>query len=114
MRQPQGEAGCRYARGMCGKTGEVFRSSGHAGASAAGGFHLCRGGAQAGFVDAEIDACAPLAFFAAQTNVNFDAGRIVDFTRRATAYRHALRSRHEALCAQQGGAPEKLPPVALH
>jgi hydroxylamine reductase len=65
-----------------------------------------------GVVDAEIDAYVPQAFFSTLTNVNFDAERIIDFTRRAEAYRNDLRVRYEAACAAQGVAPEQLPASA--
>ena len=65
-----------------------------------------------GIVDAEIDASVPQAFFATLTNVNFDAERIVDFSRRAESYRNDLRARYEAACAAQGVVPEALPAAA--
>ncbi|WP_153110385.1 hydroxylamine reductase [Propionivibrio limicola] len=112
IRTPQGDAGCSYARGMCGKTGEVSDLQDML-------VHLLQAvstyavaARKLGIVDAEIDNYAPQAFFSTLTNVNFDADRIIDFSRRAEAYRNDLRRRYEAACAAQGVTPEALPPAA--
>ena len=111
IRTPQGN-GCSYARGMCGKTGEVSDLQDML-------VHLLQAvstyavaARKVGVIDAEIDAYAPQAFFSTLTNVNFDAERIIDFSRRAEAYRNDLRSRYEAACAAQGVAVEILSPAA--
>lgn len=65
-----------------------------------------------GIVDAEIDAYVPQAFFSTLTNVNFDADRVIDFSRRADAYRNELRARYEATCTDKGIAAESLPAAA--
>ena len=65
-----------------------------------------------GVVDADIDAYVPQAFFSTLTNVNFDAERIIDFSRRADAYRNDLRVRYEDACAAQGVTPEQMPAAA--
>ena len=111
IRTPQGN-GCSYARGMCGKTGEVSDLQDML-------VHLLQAvstyavaAREVGVIDAEIDAYAPQAFFSTLTNVNFDADRIIDFSRRADAYRNSLRARYEAACAEQGVAVETLPPAA--
>jgi len=111
IRTPQGN-GCSYARGMCGKTGEVSDLQDML-------VHLLQAvstyavaARKVGVIDAEIDAYAPQAFFSTLTNVNFDADRIIDFSRRAEAYRNDLRARYEAACAAQGVAVETLPPAA--
>ena len=112
IRTPQGDAGCSYARGMCGKTGEVSDLQDML-------VHLLQAvstyavvARKVGIVDAEIDNYAPQAFFSTLTNVNFDADRIIDFSRRAEAYRNDLRRRYEAACLAQGVTPEALPPAA--
>ena len=112
IRTPQGDAGCSYARGMCGKTGEVSDLQDTL-------VHLLQAvstyavaARKVGVVDAEIDAYVPQAFFSTLTNVNFDAERIVDFARRAETYRNTLRLNYEAACAERGVAPEVLPPSA--
>ncbi len=112
IRTPQGDAGCSFARGMCGKTSEVSDLQDML-------VHLLQAvstyavaARKLGIADAEIDAYVPQAFFATLTNVNFDAERIVDFSRRAEGYRNDLRSRYEAACAEQGIAVEQLPAAA--
>ena len=106
IRTPQGDAGCSFARGMCGKTGEVSDLQDML-------VHLLQAvstyavaARQVGIVDAEIDAYVPQAFFSTLTNVNFDAERIVEFSRRAETYRNDLRVRYAAVCAAQGVMPE--------
>ncbi len=112
IRTPQGDAGCTFARGMCGKTSEVSDLQDML-------VHLLQAvstyavaARKVGIVDAEIDAYVPQAFFATLTNVNFDAERIVDFSRRAETYRNDLRVRYEAACAEKGIAAEQLPAAA--
>lgn len=112
IRTPQGDAGCSFARGMCGKTSEVSDLQDML-------VHLLQAvstyavaARKVGIADAEVDAYVPQAFFATLTNVNFDAERIVDFSRRAEGYRNDLRSRYEAACAEQGIAVEQLPAAA--
>lgn len=74
------DAGCSYARGMCGKTSEHQDLQDML-------VHLLQAVAtyavaarKVGVVDAEIDAYVPQAFFSTLTNVNFDADRIIDFS----------------------------------
>ena len=112
IRTPQGNAGCSYARGMCGKTSEVSDLQDML-------VHLLQAVStyavatrKVGIVDAEIDAYVPQAFFSTLTNVNFDAERIIDFTRRAETCRNDLRARYEAACAAKNVAPETLPAAA--
>ena len=112
IRTPQGDAGCSYTRGMCGKTGEVSDLQDTL-------VHLLQAvstyavaARKVGVIDAEVDTYVPQAFFSTLTNVNFDAERIVDFARRAETHRNTLRLNYEAACAEQGQAPEALPPAA--
>ena len=112
IRTPQGDAGCSYTRGMCGKTGEVSDLQDTL-------VHLLQAvstyavaARKVGVVDPEVDVYVPQAFFSTLTNVNFDAERIVDFARRAETHRNALRLSYEAACAEQGLTPETLPPAA--
>jgi len=112
IRTPQGDAGCSYTRGMCGKTGEVSDLQDTL-------VHLSQAvstyavaARKVGVIDAEVDTYVPQAFFSTLTNVNFDAERIVDFARRAETHRNTLRLNYEAACAEQGQAPEALPPAA--
>ena len=88
IRTPQGDAGCSFARGMCGKTSEVSDLQDML-------VHLLQAvstyavaARKVGIVDAEIDAYVPQAFFSTLTNVNFDDDRVIDFSRRADAYRN--------------------------
>lgn len=90
--------GCSYARGMCGKTGEVSDLQDML-------VHLLQAvstyavaARKVGVIDAEIDAYAPQAFFSTLTNVNFDAERIIDFSRRADACRNSLRAARIVCC----------------
>lgn len=112
IRTPQGDAGCSFARGMCGKTSEVSDLQDML-------VHLLQAvstyavaARKVGVVDAEIDAYVPQAFFSTLTNVNFDAERIIDFSRRAETCRNDLRARYESACAVQGVTPERLPAAA--
>lgn len=112
IRNPIGDAGCSYARGMCGKTSEVSDLQDML-------VHLLQAvstyavaARKLGVVDAEIDAYVPQAFFSTLTNVNFDAQRIIDFSRRAEAFRNDLRARYEAACVAKGVTPESLPAAA--
>ena len=112
IRTPQGDAGCSFARGMCGKTSEVSDLQDML-------VHLLQAvstyavaARKVGIVDAEIDAYVPQAFFSTLTNVNFDADRVIDFSRRADAYRNELRARYEATCTDKGIAVESLPAAA--
>jgi hydroxylamine reductase len=112
IRTPQGDAGCSFARGMCGKTSEVSDLQDMLVNLLQAVSTYAVAARKVGVVDAEIDAYVPQAFFSTLTNVNFDAERIIDFTRRAEAYRNDLRVRYEAACAAQGVAPEQLPASA--
>ena len=112
IRTPQGDSGCSFARGMCGKTSEVSDLQDML-------VHLLQAvstyavaARKVGIVDAEIDAYVPQAFFSTLTNVNFDAERVIDFSRRAETCRKDLRARYEAACAVQGVTPEALPAAA--
>ena len=112
MRLPQGDAGCSFARGMCGKTSEVSDLQDMLVYLLQAISTYAVAARKVGIIDEEIDAYAPQAFFATLTNVNFDAERIIDFSRCAEAYRDSLRERYEMTCAMQGVLEEKLPPVA--
>jgi hydroxylamine reductase len=101
IRTPQGN-GCSFAQGMCGKTAEVSDLQDTL-------VHLLQSVsiyAQAvrrfGIIDAEIDEYVPQAFFATLTNVNFDAERILDFSRQAEAFRDRLKARYEAYFTDKG------------
>ncbi len=109
LRSPIGDAGCSYARGMCGKTSEVSDLQDTL-------VHLLQAvstyavaARSVGVIDAEIDAYVPQAFFATLTNVNFDASRIIDFTHRAQACRDSLRARYQAACAEKQMTPVSYP-----
>lgn len=111
-RNVKGVAGCSFNNGKCGKTGEVSDLQDML-------VHLLQAvstyavaARKVGIVDAEIDAYVPQAFFSTLTNVNFDAERIIDFSRRAEGYRNQLKARYAAACAEQGIAPETLPAAA--
>ncbi len=111
IRTPQGN-GCSFARGMCGKTSEVSDLQDML-------VHLLQAvstyavaARKVGIINAEIDAYVPQAFFSTLTNVNFDAERIIDFSRRADNYRNELRAVYEASCLAQGVSAEPLPPAA--
>ena len=105
-------AGCRFARGVCGKTAEVsdlqdalvralLAVSAHAAAAE-----------QLGLSDPEADAFVPQALFATLTNVNFDPDRIVGYARKAQALRDGLRARVRATCAERGIPLPVLPALA--
>jgi hydroxylamine reductase len=111
IRTPQGN-GCSFTRGMCGKTQEVSDLQDML-------VHLLQAvsiyadaARSVGIIDTEIDQYVPQAFFSTLTNVNFDAERIIDFTRRAENYRNNLRSRYQAACLAQGVAAVTLPAAA--
>ena len=101
---PQG-AGCTFAKGMCGKTAEVSDLQDMLVHVLQAVSIYAKAARTVGVVDAEIDAYVPQAFFSTLTNVNFDAARILDFTKRAQTYRDQLKTRYEAACAERGVAP---------
>jgi hydroxylamine reductase len=113
IRTPQGD-GCSFARGMCGKTGEVSDLQDML-------VHLlqavsiyARAARSVGVIDAGIDSYVPQAFFSTLTNVNFDPERIVEFSRQAEAHRDSLKARYEAACAAAGKTPAQLPAAAAY
>ncbi|SFN57854.1 hydroxylamine reductase precursor [Formivibrio citricus] len=108
---PQG-AGCTFAKGMCGKTAEVSDLQDMLVHVLQAVSIYAKAARTVGIVDAEVDAYVPQAFFSTLTNVNFDAARILDFTKRAQAYRDQLKARYEAACAERGVAPATLSKAA--
>lgn len=111
---PQGVAGCSYARGMCGKTGEVSDLQDML-------VHLLQAvstyavaARQVGVINPEVDEYVPQAFFSTLTNVNFDPERIISFSRHAEALRDSLRDAYLAACAAQGVPVSDLPPAAYY
>lgn len=110
IRTPIGN-GCSYAQGMCGKSAEVSDLQDML-------VHLLQSvsiyaeaARRVDIIDPEIDAYVPQAFFATLTNVNFDAERIIDFSRRAETYRNSLKTRYLAACEAHGIQPQ-LPAAA--
>ena len=86
MRLPQGDAGCSFARGMCGKTSEVSDLQDMLVYLLQAISTYAVAARKVGIIDEEIDAYAPQAFFATLTNVNFDAERIIDFSASASSF----------------------------
>lgn len=111
IRTPQG-VGCTFATGMCGKTAEVSDLQDMLVHVLQSVSVYAKAARTVGIVDAEIDTYVPQAFFSTLTNVNFDAARILDFTKRAQAYRDQLKTRYETACAERGIAPAALPKAA--
>jgi hydroxylamine reductase len=97
---------------MCGKTADVSDLQDMLVRLLQGVSTYAAAARSVGIVDAEIDAYVPQAFFATLTNVNFDAERIIDFSRRAEAFRDQLKARYLAACADQGVPPQALPKAA--
>ena len=101
--------GCTYARGMCGKTAEISDLQDMLVRLLQSVSIYAKAARSVGIVDAEVDAYVPQGFFATLTNVNFDAERIIDFSRRAETLRDRLRTRYLAACAEQSVTPQVLP-----
>ncbi len=111
IRTPAGD-GCTFAQGMCGKTAEVSDLQDLLVHQLQAVSLYAQAARQVGLIDPEIDAYVPQAFFATLTNVNFDAERIIAFTRAACAYRDGLKARYLAACGAKGATPEALPAAA--
>ena len=101
--------GCTLARGTCGKTAEVSDLQDTLVHDLESVSVYAQAARKVGIVDPEIDEYVPQALFSTLTNVNFDPENIIEFSRRAEAYRDSLKSRYEAACKEQGKEPETFP-----
>jgi len=111
IRTPQGN-GCSFAQGMCGKTAEVSDLQDTL-------VHLlqavsiyAQAARKVGVIDAEVDEYVPRAFFSTLTNVNFDAERIIEFSRLAEGYRNHLKELYHGAWNAKGESAPKLPAAA--
>jgi len=104
IRTPAGD-GCSYSQGLCGKTEEVSDLQDLLIYALQGTSFYAEKAREFGFIDAEIDAFVPKAFFATLTNVNFEAERIEGYAYQAQTYRELLKEKYEAACLVAGQKP---------
>ena len=101
-------AGCAGSKGMCGKDAATSDLQDVL-------LHVCEGIGQylhraraLGATDVEADRFVLYAFFTTLTNVNFNAGKFVQFMQQAGEIQDRVKSLYEAAAAKAGKTPETL------